>query len=311
MCHFKAPHEPWDNADRLDDYLRDVEIPEPESLWEDKSHRSPGSREYGFTIDTMAERQTRANYHSDGPVSFDGFDEKERRKKAYQVFLKRYLRTITGVDQNVGRLLHYLDAHNLAENTVVIYTSDQGYFLGEHNYIDKRWMFEESLTMPFLIRYPGEIQPKSVNSDIVLNVDFAPTFLDYAGIQAPSDMQGRSIRALLQGKTPSDWRTSMYYRYWMHTNRPAHYGIRTKHYKLIFYYGLPLGMTGTQPEPSKPGWELYDLEADPYELQNLYTHPDYQPVIQALKKELRQKKIELGDTDDNYPELLQVIQQTE
>jgi len=309
MCHFKAPHEPWEYPNRLKDYLTDVEIPEPESLWEDKSHRSAGSREYGFTIETMAQRQVRENYHSEGAQDFEGLNTKEVRKKTYQIFLKRYLRTITAVDQNVGRLLKYLDENNLMDNTVIIYTSDQGYFLGEHNYIDKRWMYEESLKMPFLIRYPGEIQPGSTNDNIIINTDFPVTFLDFAGLEVPEDMQGRSFRGILQGKIPDDWRTSMYYRYWLHTTRPAHYGIRTKKYKLIFFYGLPLNMTGASEEPTKIGWELYDLKKDPKELKNVYNDQEYKEVIIKLKKELSKKKQELGDTDEKYLELLNIQQE--
>ncbi len=310
MCHFKAPHEPWDYARRYKEYLEDVEIPEPESLWEDKSHRSEGSREYGFTIETMAERQTKEKYHSDPPQDWSGMSETEIKKKAYQVFLKRYLRTIRGVDDNVGRILDFLDDSGLTENTVVIYSSDQGYFLGEHNYIDKRWMFEESLQMPFIVRYPGEIEAGSVNGDIAINVDFAPTFLDYAGVETPRSMQGRSMRPLFRGKTPDNWRDAMYYRYWMHTNRPAHYGLRTARYKLIYFYGLPLGMTGTRKEATKVGWELYDLEKDPKELLNVYDDPSYRNVVKELKKRLTEEKERLGDSDDKYPKLAALNKKT-
>lgn len=310
MCHFKAPHEPWEYAKRYSNYLADVEIPEPDSLWEDKSHRSEGSREYGYTIDTLTRRMLRKNYHSEGPIDIKGLDKKQQRKKTYQVFLKRYLRTIKGVDDNIGRLLKFLGRNKLAQNTVVIYTSDQGYFLGEHNYIDKRWIFEESLRMPFLVRYPAEIAPGSTTDDIVINTDFAPTFLDYAGQPTPADMQGRSMRPILGGVTPSNWRSSMYYRYWMHTNRPAHYGLRTKRYKLIFFYGLPLGMSGASSERTKPGWEFYDLKKDPHELHNVYREPEYAEIIKKLKRELLKKKKQLDDTDDKYPQLLQLRKRT-
>ena len=144
----------------------------------------------------------------------------------------------------------------LTKNTIVIYTSDQGFFLGDHGWFDKRFMYEESLRMPFLVRYPGAIKPGSVNNDMVLNIDFAPTFLDYAGAEAPADMQGRSFRAILEGHTPKDWRKSMYYRYWMHNTSdhhvPAHYGVRTDRYKLIYYYGKPLGMKGANRQTRRP-----------------------------------------------------------
>jgi arylsulfatase A-like enzyme len=306
MCHFKAPHEPWEYPKRLKDYLADVEIPEPESLWEDKTHRSDGSREYGFTLETMAERQTKKKYHSETPLDKTGKSAKEIRKEAYQIFLKRYLRTITGVDENVGRLLDYLEKNGLAENTVVIYTSDQGYFLGEHNYIDKRWMYEESLRMPFLVRYPKEIKPETTSDEIVINTDFAPLFLDYAKVEPPEDMQGKSFRPILSGNKPGDWRQSMYYRYWLHTTRPAHYGIRTKKHKLIFFYGLGLGKKGADITPTKVGWELYDLEKDPKEMNNVYNDPKYSKIVAELKMELLSLKKELKDEDEKYPELMKV-----
>ncbi len=309
MCHFKAPHEPWEYPKRLKDYLSDVEIPEPESLWEDMSHRSDGSKEYGFTIETMAKRMSRKNYHTETPLDTTGLNKTEIRKTAYQKFLKRYLRTITGVDENVGRLLKFLDDKKLMRNTVVIYTSDQGYFLGEHNYIDKRWMYDESLRMPLLIRYPKEIKAGTINDDIIINTDFAPTFLDYAGEPVHKDMQGKSFRSNLSGATPVGWRTSMYYRYWMHCNRPAHFGLRTKRYKLIFFYGLPLGKKGAVDKPTKVGWELYDLEKDPKEVNNVYKNPEYFSVVKQLKAKLNKKRQELGDTDDKYPEMKKILDQ--
>jgi arylsulfatase A-like enzyme len=304
MTHFKNSHEPWYWADRYADLFKDVELPEPASLFEDKQHRSPGSETYGYTMDSMASRQERGKYRS-GVPDRTGLSLEDRRRDAYQQFIKDYLRCIAGIDDNVGRILNALDETGLAENTVVIYTSDQGYFLGEHNYIDKRWMFEESMQMPFLIRYPREIAAGSVNSDLIINNDFAPLFLDYAGVPTPEFMQGRSFRSNLAGNMPSDWRDAVYYRYWMHTNRPAHYGIRTHNYKLIFFYGLPLGKTGTVEEPTLPGWELYDLESDPGELNNVYDDPAYADVVKDLKNRLFALKQQIGDTDDAYPGLME------
>jgi arylsulfatase A-like enzyme len=214
------------------------------------------------------------------------------------------------VDDHVGRLLDYLEAEGLADNTVVVYTSDQGFFLGDHGWYDKRFMYEESLKMPFVIRYPAEVAPGSVNNDIVLNVDFAPLFLDLAGLPASARMQGRSFRPLLQGSTPPDWREAMYYRYWMNRsdhNVSAHYGIRTHKYKLIYYYydgcgqkgangghcagaGEIMAIDGLQPE-----WELFDLEEDPYELRNRATDPAYAGVFRELKDELHRIQAEVGD----------------
>ena len=199
----------------------------------------------------------------------EGLTPEERKKWKYQRYIKDYLRCVASVDDNVGRLLDYLDEKGLAENTLVIYTSDQGFFLGDHGWYDKRFMYEESLRMPFVIRYPREIAPGTVNDDMVLNVDFAPTFLDFAGVEIPRTehgMQGDSFRPLLHGETPDDWQTSLYYRYWMHLahhNVYAHYGVRTLRYKLIYYYADALGQPGAIDEPKEPEWELFDLEKDP------------------------------------------------
>jgi len=314
MCHHKAPHGLWEYADRHAHLYQDIEIPEPASLWEDKSHRSPGSREYGSTISTHNKVRNMVNrmqqrWWPTGRLDTSGMDENQKTRAAYQKYLKDYLRCVAAIDENVGRLLDYLDKEGLTENTVVIYTSDQGMFLGEHDYYDKRWMFEESLRMPFVARYPEEIKPTTVNDDIILNVDFAPTFLDYAGIPTPSEMQGKSFRANLAGRTPSNWRRSMYYRYWMHRAHhdvPAHYGIRTKRYKLIFFYGLPLDARGARNDPTPPGWELYDLKEDPYELKNVYNDPAYADVVKQLKSQLLYLKEKLGDVDEKYPELMKV-----
>lgn len=309
MVHFKAVHEPFEYASRHAPLYEDVKIPEPQSLWEDKSHRSSGSREYGFTIEDMAGRLVqREQWQPERPL--EEMSSRERLRHGYQAFMKHYLRTVAGIDDNVGRLLDYLEDAGLVENTIVVYTSDQGYFLGEHNYIDKRWMYEESIRMPFLIRYPGEIQPGTVVDDIVLNIDFAPTLLDFAGLETPGYMQGRSFRRNLNGERPPDWRQAMYYRYWMHgsgARRPAHYGIRTDRFKLVFFYGLPLGHT--ENEPTEPGWELYDLVKDPHELDNVYDDEAYAHIVWELKARLRALKQEFGDDDERYPQLQELHRQ--
>jgi arylsulfatase A-like enzyme len=305
MTHFKAAHEPFHAPERYDSLYADVTLPEPPSLWEDKSHRSPGSEPFGFTIETMARRFVERDQWS--PYRpMDEMQPRERRRRSYQTVVKQYLRSVAAVDDNVGRLLDYLDESGLRRNTVVVYTSDQGYFLGEHNYIDKRWMYEESIRMPLLIRHPGEIAPGTVVDDLITNVDFAPLLLDYADADVPDAMQGRSFRANLRGAAPADWREAMYYRYWMHGNgarRPAHYGVRTDRYKLIFFYGLPLDQTENEPTPA--GWELYDLAKDPHEVDNVYNDPVYADTVAHLKEELLRLKRALGDTDDAYPTLME------
>jgi len=232
--------------------------------------------------------------------------------------MQDYLRTVRSIDDNVGRILNYLDAEGLTENTIIVYTSDQGMMLGEHDKIDKRWIFDESQRMPFLVRYPLEIKAGSVSDDVVDNTDFAPTFLDYAGIETPDFMQGRSFREVLKGETPADWRQSVYYRYWMHMAHhwvPAHYGIRTKEYKLIFFYGLRLDAPGCEAphclEPTDPGWELYDLKNDPFETKNVYSNPQYAAVVEELKTKLFEMKEKYGDQDSKYPEVLKRLAEVE
>jgi arylsulfatase A-like enzyme len=197
-------------------------------------------------------------------------------------------------------VLDFLDAQRLAGDTIVIYTSDQGFFLGDHGWFDKRLMYEESLRMPFLMRYPGAIRPGSVNRDMALNIDFAPMFLDYAGARPPAEMQGRSFRACLEGRTPKDWRKAMYYRYWMHNDPdhhvPALYGVRTDRWKLIYYYGRPLGMRGAFPPDTAPEWELFDMRADPHETHNLYADPGHAAVVRDLKAQLERLQKEAGAT---------------
>ena len=187
--------------------------------------------------------------------------------------------------------MDYLKETDQTENTVVIDTSDQGYFLGEHNMFDKRFMLEESLRMPFLIRYPKEIKREKSVDDIVLNIDFAELFLDFAKAKIPGTMQGRSFRKNLSGRTPANWRKEMYYHYWTdQQQRPSHYGIRTQQYKLIYYYSLL--NQGQKPEEC---WELYDLRNDPQEFVNQYNNPEYKEIITNLKQQLRKLKEEFKD----------------
>jgi len=310
MYHHKAPHGPWQCDQKHEHLYNDVEMPEPASLWEDKSHRSQGSKNYGTGMYHLATERLLWMYKKSSMPDISNMDENQIKRFGYQSYIKSYMRCVASIDDNVGRMLDYLDAEGLTENTVVIYTSDQGMFLGEHDYYDKRWMFEESLRMPFVIRYPKEIRAGSANDDIILNIDFAPLFLDLAGEKTPSDMQGRSFRENLKASTPPDWRKSMYYRYWMNRgkhNVPAHYGIRTTRYKLVFFYGLRLDNNPAgfgKGESMLPGMELYDLEKDPEELSNVYNDPEYADVVRELKAELLRLKEECKDTDEKYPELM-------
>lgn len=296
MCHFKAPHRNWICADRHRDLLKDVTIPEPANLID----MYKGKGEYVKRLKTSLEDMKESDLRVPKPA---GMTRDQERKWAYQVYMKNYLRCIAGVDENVGRLLEYLDKHGLAENTIVIYTSDQGFFLGEHGWFDKRMMYEESLRMPLLIRYPKEIKKGAVNKkDMIVNIDYAPTLLDFAGIPKDKDMQGVSFRPILIGKTPADWRQGMYYRYWMHDDNthhvPGQYGIRTDRYKLIFFYNQPLGKNGAGKNSYPAEWELYDIKNDPMEMINLYPNKKYQKIITELKSQLKDLKKQYGDEDD-------------
>jgi arylsulfatase A-like enzyme len=200
----------------------------------------------------------------------------------------------------MGRLLDYLDAEGLAEDTVVIYTSDQGFFLGDHGWYDKRFMYEESLRMPLLVRYPREIPAGSTVDPFVSNLDFARTILDYAGIEPSPEMQGRSFRTVVAGNdAPEDWPEALYYRYWMHLTDhgvPAHYGIRTRTHKLIYYYGEALGTSASIDAPTEPEWELFDLVNDPMELNNVFLDPENAELVRELREQLLRLKDEAGDT---------------
>ena len=293
MCHFKAVHEPFYSHDRYRDLYAEQEFPEPEDLFWPESPK--GKRFEGWPLEILAERYTkRAGNYAPPRLEVKDDDPRAVRKATYQEFMRDFLSTVAGIDDNVGRLLAHLDKTGQSRDTVVIYTSDQGYFLGEHNMFDKRFMLEESLRMPFVIRYPREIKPGTTVSDIVLNIDFAELFLDYASAAVPETMQGRSFRRNLTGKTPADWRDAMYYHYWSHSGqRPSHYGIRTRRYKLIYYYGL-VRMNRKRDEC----WELYDLRQDPYERVNVYDDPEHKETVGRLKRRLSQLRRQYKDTED-------------
>ncbi len=295
MYQHKAPHRNWQPGPKYFDKYDDVTLPEPDTLFDDWSGRGPASKTQAMTI---AKDLTRQDLKLDPPGNLTkeqaqawhkAYDaENEAFQKAnlqgkdlvrwkYQRYAKDYLRCVDAVDDNIGRVLDYLDESGLAKNTVVFYTSDQGWYLGEHGWYDKRWMYEESFRTPLLVRWPDHIKPGSVNEQMVMNLDFAQTFLDIAGVEQPSDMQGRSLKPIFEGQTPEDWRTSVYYHYYEFPGPhsvPKHLGVRTERYKLIHFYELD-------------EWELYDLEKDPDEMQNVYQDPAYAEIIPELKTELK------------------------
>jgi arylsulfatase A-like enzyme len=319
LFHQKAPHRNWLPAPKYLNLFDDRTFDPPANFFDDYSGRGRAAREQQMEI----ARDGRWGHDFKLIVNPDGdstefksdlkrMDDQQRKQwmNAYEQenqdflkaklqgkelalwkfnrYIKDYLRTIQSVDDGVGEVLDYLDKNGLTENTIVVYTSDQGFYLGEHGWFDKRFMYEQSLRTPLIIRYPKEIKAGAVNDKMVMNLDFAPSFLDYAGIQKPADMQGESFRKLVAGKT-KEWRDAVYYHYY---EFPAehmvkrHYGIRTEQYKLIhFYYDID-------------EWELYDLKADPEEMTNLYGKPEYAAIQAGLHKRLDELRKKYGDSDE-------------
>ena len=297
FCHHKAPHRSWEPAPRHFTKYDDVEIPEPHTFRDDLVGRAEviqAVRMRMMDLDPIVDLKA---------VVPEGLSEDDEIAWRYQRYIKDYLRVVDAIDENVGRLLDHLAAKGIADNTVVMYTSDQGFFLGDHGWFDKRLMYEESLTMPLLIQYPEKIEAGSTSDDIVTNVDFAPTMLELLGVDSPDGLQGRSFVPLLEGETPDDWPTSMYYRYWMHRDGshlcPAHYGVRTTTHKLICYYNDPLDQPGANGPADPIEWELFDLVADPYEVDNVIDQAVYAEVQAELVAELT--RLQAAVDDEPFP----------
>lgn len=300
MLQFKAPHRNWDPDPKYQDLWEDVEMPYPETFNDDYKGRELTAGDTDQTIDFFNRKDMKLTPpdslskkekqkwllagnkrgFGEGWLPSDTMTVEEARKWKYQTYIKDYLACVKSVDDNIGRVLKYLDDNGLAENTIVVYTSDQGFYLGDHGWFDKRFMYEESLRMPFLVRYPDLVKEAQVNNDIITNIDFAPTLLDIAGVSIPKEVQGRSFASNIGGKTPNDWPKSMYYHYyefpfWHHVQ--PHYGLRNERYKLIhFYYSIDK-------------WEFYDLENDPKELNNAIDAQHYSGMIAQMKMELKER----------------------
>ena len=316
-CHFKATHEPWDFPERMRHLYDGVVFPEPENMFD--WNKDNGRTFRGQPLEELARRWDVASNDPDQwwcrypelPFRTDGMHRTAARKAAYQKLIRDYLRCGATIDDNIGKLLNALDEMGIADNTIVVYVADQGYFLGEHGFFDKRMMYEQSLRMPFVIRYPKEIPAGTRNKDMILNIDFASLLADYAGVKVPNKSQGHSFRDNLKGETPKDWRKSMYYRYWtQHVIRPAHMGIRNDRYKLMFLYGDRLNMTGSEKKTFEPTWEFYDLQADPHENHNAYNDPQYMKIIRQMKEEMLKLRKEVKDEDDKTtPRMKQLMEQ--
>ncbi|MBS1576377.1 MAG: DUF4976 domain-containing protein, partial [Bacteroidetes bacterium] len=269
---------------------QDMTIAKTMRLKEDLKVHADYERDGTYNRFTPEQKKAFIDYY-EGKVSKD-FDEHQYTVGAllqwkYQRYLKDYLAVAKSLDRNIGKVLDYLDRNNLTENTVVIYASDQGFYMGEHGWFDKRFMYEESLRTPFIMKYPGVINPGSSIDNMVVNIDFTPTILDIAGIKPPKDIQGQSFLPVLKNKEYK-WRNAVYYHYYEYPEPhhvSPHFGIRTNRYKLIRFYG-PADF-----------WELYDLKKDPGEIQNLYSKKEYRSVILQLKKQLNSLIKKYTDTE--------------
>jgi arylsulfatase A-like enzyme len=312
MVQHKAPHRPWDPAaEKLTKYA-DQDLPEPKTLFDDYATRGKAARDAEMRIDQMNPTtdlklwdandpdrtwlynhmtpDERAAWERHVDPRLDAFRQanptgQARTRWFYQLYIKDYLRCVDSVDEGIGRLLKTLDELNLADNTIVVYTSDQGFYLGEHGWFDKRFMYEQSLRTPLVVRWPGVVRPATGEQRIVSNVDFAQTFLEAARVPSPNDMQGRSLLPILRGGAPADWRRAFYYHYYEGVERDhkvcKHEGVTTGRAKLIHFYPLN-------------EWEMYDLENDPDELNNIYGRAEHAELQKELTAELERLRRELG-----------------
>ncbi len=312
MVHHKAPHRPWHPAPEKLAKFEKQTFSEPASLLDDYANRGTAAHHADMRVGQMslesdvklwkkpsparrflfnrldkAQQEAWEKFVDPRLAAFEAsqpMSDEERTRAFYQLYMKDYLACVDSVDDSVGKLLDYLDEAGLADNTIVVYTSDQGFYLGEHGWFDKRFMYEESLRTPLVVRWPGVTKPGGIEDRIVSNVDFAETFLDAAGADVPATMQGRSFVPLLKGEEPSDWRDSFYYHFYEGVERVHHVykheGVTTGRAKLINFYPLD-------------EWELYDLEKDPHEMVSVYDRPEYAEVQKQLHAELERLRKEL------------------
>ena len=314
MTHFKATHEPFDYPERHNEFLKNTSIPEPESLYDflpSNSGRSFSGQQLEILTNRWLNFSKKENYDTDVkypgmPFSVDGLSKKQIRSVSYQKFVKDFLRCAASIDDNLEKIISFLKETNQIENTIIIYTSDQGYFLGEHGFFDKRMMYEESSRMPFVISYPRSIPKSKRIDDLILNIDIPSLLLDYAGISSPKSFQGKSFRNAIESK-PYLSREFIYYRYWEHSPvRPAHLGIRSNKRKLIYFYGEGLGKNNTSISKTAKAWEFYDLEKDPLELKNEFNNPFYRDEIISLRAELVKIKNSTKDQETIVPEITEI-----
>lgn len=335
MLHHKAPHRNWMPDTKHLNMYDDVDLPMPDNFFDSFENRGTAAETQEMSIvedmydiydlklmyktaeknvDKAFERIV-GRLNPEQRKAFDEAyaDENEAFRKAnltgealgkwrYQRYIKDYLRCVASVDDNIGRVLDYLEANGLRENTIIVYTSDQGFYLGEHGWFDKRFMYEESYRTPFIVSYPKTIDEGTVSEALTMNIDIAPTLLEYAGVQVPDDLQGRSLKTVMnnQGKEPEDWREATYYHYYEYPAEHAvkrHYGVRTKDFKLMHFYH------------DVNEWELYDLRSDPKEMKNVFYNAEYQDIKTEMLEELREQQKLYGDSiqSQNPVEMLREI----
>ena len=312
MYQHKSPHRNWQPAPAYFSHYKDTKFPEPDTLFDNYSGRGKPEHTQDMTIEkTMTPQDIKlvppGNLTPEQLKAWNEFYEpqNEEFKKLnlkgedlvrykFQRYMKDYLRCVDAMDDQIGRVLNYLDESGLAKNTIVIYASDQGFYMGEHGWFDKRWIYEESVKTPFIVRWPGVTKPGSVNNDMVSILDLPETFLDAAGLPVPADMQGKSLVPVLKGQTPKDWRTSWYYHYYEYPGAHSvrkHYGVIQGQYKLFHFY-----------EKDVDEWRMMDLKKDPKELTDVYGKPEYAQIQAELKKELARLRKELKVTDEDPPQ---------
>ncbi|NKB67952.1 MAG: sulfatase-like hydrolase/transferase [Candidatus Latescibacteria bacterium] len=282
LCHFKSPHYNWEPDDKHKDMYKDEVIPQPETFNHQYDENGP-TEDLQVKLETVHE-QWKITHWDPMP---QGLSMQEQKERNFQLFIKDYLRCVASVDDNVGRLLDYLDAEGLADDTVVVYTSDNGMFQGEHGWVDKKMMYEESLRVPFLVRYPQAIEAATHSTELVTNCDYAPTILDYAGVDIPEDIQGKSLVPVFGGETPDDWRGAFYYQHWDTgpNGQLANCGVRTKDHKLIWYHH------------NCDHYQLFDVNNDPLEINDIHGDPAYAEIAADMKALLAQERANVGLTD--------------
>jgi len=299
--HHKAPHRSWEPPPKYATWLDDVKIPEPETLFDDYATRASPAKEQKMSIAEdmkldndlkVGGRNAKNPNYTARNTEFDKTkpEGRELTQWKYQQYMKDYLRCVKSVDDSVGRILEELKKLGLEDNTIVIYSADQGFFNGEHGWFDKRWIYDESLHMPFIVRWPGVVKPGTRFTPFIQNIDYAETFVDMAGGKVPEGLHGHSLVPILRGKTPDDWRKSVYYHYYGENSHhvAAHYGVRTDRYTLAFFY-------------DKNEWELFDNQKDPLQLHNVYANPEYAKTVEELKAELTRLRALYKDSDSIVP----------